>query len=100
MYKVSWNSEGVTSQVWLISYGMTLLQAHYCMRYYNLQVVLHCLTDLKTRHYFKISQNKRTSILTIEWWHRIDGEDPITEQQLAEHTKFVVREVSELCSHS
>jgi hypothetical protein len=23
LYKVSWKSEGVTSQVWLISYGMT-----------------------------------------------------------------------------
>ena len=25
LYKVSWKSEGVTSQVWLISYGMTQL---------------------------------------------------------------------------
>ena len=77
-----------------------LLQAHYRMRFYKIPVMLHCLTDLITWHYFKTSLNRSTSKFTIEWWHRIDGNDPLTDQELVEHTKFIVREVSVFCSDS
>ena len=75
-----------------------LLQTHYCMRYYKLKVVLHCLTDLKTWHYFKISQDERTTKLKIIWWHKIDFDDELTEQQLVDRTKFIISVVPDVLS--
>lgn len=72
-----------------------LLQAHYCMRTHNLDTVLHCLTDLKSWYYYKIGFNKGTSNLSLKWWFKIEQEDVVSENQLEEHAKFLVGEVSE-----
>ena len=73
-----------------------LLQAHYCMRYHKFDTVLHCLTDLRTWYYYKIRFNKGTSNLTLKWWFKIEQEGVVSENQLEEHAKFLVKEVSEL----
>ena len=40
------------------------LQANYGMRYHKRKILLHCLTDLKTCLYFKITNSQR---LSTEW---------------------------------
>lgn len=60
MYKYKPTIHPDLSRVDVLPMMEMLLQAHYCMRYYNLQVVLHCLTDLKTWHYFPKQKNINT----------------------------------------
>ena len=69
-----------------------LLQAHYCMRFYNTTVVLHCLTDLRTWFYFKTTLNSGGK-LNVRWWHQFESAAE-TEEELVEHSKFIVSEVS------
>ena len=88
------------SRVDVLALMEVFLQAYYCIRYYKIQVVLHCLTDLKTWHYFKIALNKKTSRLNIAWSHRIEQEDQLSEDHLAEHSKFILHEATKFCCDS
>ena len=53
-----------------------LLQAYYCLKFYDLDEAVLCLTDAFTAwHYFKIIKNiKRGPKLRIEWYFRLYGE--------------------------
>lgn len=55
-----------------------LLQASYCLRFYNVSQMIHCLTDLSTWHYFKVKRSTSSDkLMNIEWWHLIDNTFPL-----------------------
>ena len=71
-----------------------LLRAYYCLRFYKVSQMIHCLTDLLTWHYFKV--NTSADKLNIEWWHRIDHSFPLNVEMVTEHAGFLTTEVKKL----
>ena len=67
-----------------------LLQAHYCMRHHKIELVLHCLTDLKSWYYFKLQFNKVTSKLAIIWWCKIEHKGELSGNEVENHAKFLL----------
>ena len=47
-----------------------LIQSLYCFHYHNVTSILHCLTDLKMWHYFKLKENGAAHPV-IEWYNTI-----------------------------
>ena len=71
-----------------------LLQASYCLRFYNVSQMIHCLTDLSTWHYFKVKRSiSSDKLMNIEWWHLIDHTFPLNMEIVTKHAGFLITEV-------
>ena len=76
-----------------------LLQASYCLRFYNIPQMIHCLTDLSTWHYFKVKRSTSSHKLNIEWWHLIDHTVSLNIEIVTKHAGFLITEVKKLFDH-
>ena len=76
-----------------------LLQASYCLRFYNVPQIIHCLTYLSTWHYFKVKRSTSSHKLNIEWWHLIDHTFPLNMEIVTKHAGFLITEVKKLVDH-
>ena len=75
-----------------------LLQASYCLRFYDVPQIIHCLTDLSRWHYFKVKRSTSDK-LNIEWWHLILHTFPLNKEIVREHAGFLTTEVKKLDDH-
>ena len=75
-----------------------LLQASYCLRYYKISQMIHCLTDLRRWHYFKVKTSS-DNMMNIEWWHLIDHTFPLSVDIFTKHAGFIINEVKKLVNH-
>ena len=52
-----------------------LVQAYYCLTFYDIDEAVFCLTDALTSwHYFKIRKETRGPKLSIQWHFKVYGE--------------------------